>query len=418
MKSNTTFSYILIFVIFAAIVYLITYKYSVKISPRSISFEAAIKPRLHELKELKPLAASNSKLSKAVGQYYKYPAQQNSNTPPMICVISLGGSYNVNDLKTYWVANGYSAASFVAPTFQNVDGTRNSPSSKSQSKTDGSMENTLDLEIIMTLCPTAKVRIFFGQNSTLGFYNTINAAKNYLMGFSGMARVISISWGTNELNFAPGDLMKYDALFKSCNTNNIAVCCASGDSGADDGIGFLSVDFPSSSPNVIACGGTSLKPLAETVWSHDTYYNWGAGGGVSYLFKKHPSQLTSDETFKISAPSLIGSALVDNRSSPDIAMSADPIYGWSIFFNGAYITMGGTSAVSPAFSAYLGLCNNSSNIISKLYSASTHPNVFKDITIGNIDELKVGLYYATKGLDQCSGLGSFDGTALLPYIKN
>ena len=418
MHSNSLFSYLLIFLIFGFIVYLITYKYNVTLSPRIDSFNKTIKPRFHALKEIKPLSSNAAKLSKIVGQYYNFPAQQNVIKPPQICIISLGGSYNVNDLKAYWLANGYSAASFQAPTYQNVDNTKNAPSTKKLSTADGSIENTLDIEIAMTLCPLAKIRVFFGVNSTQGFYNAKNEARNYLMGFSGMARVISISWGSSELNFAPADLVKYDTLFKLCNTNNIAICCASGDSGADDGTGFLSVDFPSSSPNVISCGGTSVTSSGEVLWSHDNYYNWGGGGGMSYIFKKHPSQLTSDDTFKVSAPSLLGTALVNNRSSPDIAMSADPNNGWSIYFNGAYITVGGTSAVSPAFSAYLGLCNNSTNIISKLYNASTHANVFKDILSGNIDELKVGLYYATRGLDQCSGLGSINGTALLPYIIN
>ena len=418
MTSNSTFTYLLIFIIFGVIVYLITYKYNVTLSPRIESFTKNIKPRFHALKEIKPLSASAPKLSKAVGQYYNFPAQQNTSKPPLICIISLGGSYNVNDLKTYWTANGYSTASFQVPTYQNVDGTKNAPSTGKLSTSDGSIENTLDIEIAMTLCPSAKIKVFFGLNTTLGFYNAIDAARNYLMGFSGMARIISISCGSSELNYAPADLIKYDTLFKLCNTNNIAVCCASGDNAADDGTGFLSVDFPSSSPNVISCGGTSVTSQGESVWSYDPYYKWGGGGGLSYIFKKHTSQLTSDQTFEISAPSLLGTALVNNRSSPDIAMSADPNNGWSIYFNGAYTTVGGTSAVSPAFSAYLGLCNNSTNITSKLYNASTHTNVFRDILLGNIDDLGKGLYYASRGIDQCSGLGSFNGTALLPYIIN
>lgn len=413
-KMNTTFSYLLIFIIFGVIVYLVTYKYNVTLTPRIDANFKAIKPNFHALNNIKPLSLNGPKLSKVLGQYYNFPVQQNSTNAPVICIISLGGTYNVNDLNAYWRANGFSAASFKAPTFQNVDGTKNAPNIKKQSTTDGSIENTLDIEIIMTLCPTANIRVFFGQNSTNGFYNAINAARTYLLSFSNRAKIISISWGTNELNFAPSDLMRYDNLFKLCNTNNIAVCCASGDYGADDGIGFLSLNFPSSSPNVISCGGTSVKTSGETVWSHDRFYNWGGGGGVSYIFKKHPSQATSDETYRISAPSLLGTALVDNRSSPDIAMNADPQNGWSIYFNGAYTTIGGTSAVSPAFSAFLGLCNNSTNIIPKLYNAPR--NVFKDITVGNIDDLGRGLYYATLGIDQCSGLGSINGIALMPHI--
>ena len=123
-----------------------------------------------------------------------------------------------------------------------------------------------------------------------------------------------------------------------------------------------------------------------------------------------------------SSTALIGSALLTNRSVPDIALNADPLNGWEIYFNGEYVTVGGTSCVSPAFSAFLGLCNKPSsaynlitNVLTQLYAAPA--SCFNDITMGSNNSLNLnGLYNAVTGYDQCTGLGSIIGTSLIAYL--
>ncbi len=70
----------------------------------------------------------------------------------------------------------------------------------------------------------------------------------------------------------------------------ITVCVAAGDNGSSDGAtdGADHVDFPASSPHVLACGGTSLT-AANLAISGETGWNDGAtggagGGGVSTFF--------------------------------------------------------------------------------------------------------------------------------------
>ena len=112
---------------------------------------------------------------------YAYPAQSVLSNPPIICILSLGGSYKISDLKTYWNSCGLSDASFAVPIFHAIDGVVTAPNqnfgSSSSDFSGASLENTLDLEIAMTLCPAAKMHFFSGPNTIQGFYNTFNAAK-------------------------------------------------------------------------------------------------------------------------------------------------------------------------------------------------------------------------------------------------
>jgi len=360
--------------------------------------------------------------------FYNYPSQQGSSKPT-ICIISLGGTFKTSDLNTYWTACGYSG-NCPAITVVNVDGTTNNANQTINNGNSGaSTENTLDIELAITMCPNANVRIYFGKNTNQGFYNAINSAYTYLNGLSstGGAKIISISWGGDELSFDVVWASQYNTLFHTIQSAGISTCVASGDNACDDGTGVLSVDFPSSSPYVVACGGSSLNPSTgrETAWSYNSTYGWGGGGGCSLYFSQ-PSCQSGVVTYPTE---LTGSALVHNRSTPDIALNADPIYGWSIYFNGSYMTVGGTSAVAPAFSAFLGLCNkqsslysNTTNVLTQLYTASalTSPSCFNDITSGSNDDLTstdgADFYKAHAGYDQCTGLGSIIGANLHSHL--
>jgi len=70
----------------------------------------------------------------------------------------------------------------------------------------------------------------------------------------------------------------------------VTVCVACDDNGSSDGVkdGKAHVDFPASSPYVLACGGTHLVGSGgsitdEKVWN-DLPDNGATGGGVSYAF--------------------------------------------------------------------------------------------------------------------------------------
>ena len=79
----------------------------------------------------------------------------------------------------------------------------------------------------------------------------------------------------------------------------------------------------------------------ETVWgSIKSKTEGGTGGGYSNVFPK---------------PSYQNSAIPSNqtrRGVPDVAGDADPSTGWSIYLDGQYQVIGGTSAVAPMWAAY------------------------------------------------------------------
>lgn len=338
---------------------------------------------------------------------YLYPAQLSPSNPPTICIISLGGSYSTTDLSIYCAACG---VPYVAPVTHRIGGVTNNANQRFGSTSSyfytSSIENTLDIQIATTLCPAAKINVFFGPNSFTGFLQTIQAAITYLKSLPNTsAKIISISWGAPEMSFGPIRCAQYNEVFQAAT--GITICAASGDNAASDGTGYLAVDFPSSSPHVVSCGGTTWNGTTETAWSFNRAKNWGGGGGISSYFAK-PSFQNG-----INYPSAIaGLALMNNRSVPDLSMSADPLHGWSIRFNGAYMTVGGTSAVAPAFAAMLGRINQNlatSTCLAKLYSA---PTAFSDITAGSIDDLGLGLYSAGLHYDQATGLGTPIGTLI------
>jgi hypothetical protein len=345
-----------------------------------------------------------------LGKYYGYPAQQ--GTAPRIAIISLGGTFLTSDLQTYWQLLGFAGP---LPTVHWVRADPRSTSAADQpitsANTGASAENALDIQIVLGLCPQATITVYFGTNSLLGFYYAFSRA------ISDGNMVISCSWGMAEIYYG-SSIQVFNNLFKTAVARGVTICAAAGDYGSGDRVSTRVpvADFPASSPYVVSCGGTTLNLLAqlETTWSWDPVRQWGSGGGISRIFGKPPYQAAvSAPTGTV--PSI--TSISNGRSLPDISLNADPLTGWSIFYNGQLYrsAFGGTSCVSPAFSALLGLVNRSwpapYGVHSYLYAQQVG---FRDIVEGSNNSLinSVGLYDARVGYDQCTGLGSVDGALL------
>lgn len=103
------------------------------------------------------------------------------------------------------------------------------------------------------------------------------------------------------------------------------------------------VCWPACSPNVLACGGTSLQPTIitrETAWS---------SGGCGYSgFFKTPSYQSS---------SSYQSSVIKNeyRSIPDVSAIANPSKGVQIVYKDAIRIIGGTSASTPIIAGILSI---------------------------------------------------------------
>jgi kumamolisin len=341
-----------------------------------------------------------------LAKIYNFPV--NAGKDQTVALIELGGGYNEADLEAYWKQLGLNS---VSVTSVSVGGAQNSPQGDPNSA-DG--EVALDIEVAGAIAPAARIVVYFAANTDQGFLDGINAAIHDQVN---KPSVISISWGAAESEWTPQAMNAFNAAFHDAALLGISVCVAAGDNGSSDGEtdSRTHVDFPASSPWVLACGGTRLtanKDLrqSETVWNDGT--NGGAtGGGVSSHFSKPAYQSA------IHVPKPWGTVNPTGRGVPDVAGVADPDTGYAVIVDGQEGVVGGTSAVAPLWAALIALCNEQLGkkvgwIHPKLYETVSAHQGFHDITSGNN-----GTYKAARGWDCCTGLGTPNGQVILDLLK-
>lgn len=208
----------------------------------------------------------------------------------------------------------------------------------------------------------------------------------------------------------------YDQAFRDARVLGVTVCCASGDDGSADGVtdGAAHTDFPASSPNVLACGGTRLessrkKITREVVWNAGAG-NGASGGGVSEHFAAPAYQANAG------VPPSVNPGHFKGRGVPDVAGDADPATGYQIRVDGRNAVFGGTSAVAPLWAALVAILNAQTGkalgfLNPALYADVPGTDAVHDITTGNN-----GAYHAGPGWDACTGLGTPNGQQLLAKL--
>jgi len=332
-----------------------------------------------------------------VAKAYDFPA--GDGTGEHVAVISLGGRYDDTVQTQYLKSLGLAHVPF---NVVNIDG--GADDSRASGPTG---ENTLDAEVIGALVPNADKTMYIAPNTDRGFLDAIATAlhdKHH-------NTAISISWGSAEQRFTPQAVRAFNELFKEAKAMGVNVFCAAGDNGSSDGIddGRRHVDFPSSSPSVIANGGTKLVTNAaggiatETVWNEAAQGSGATGGGISDINPRPPGQRDLP---------------IGGRGVPDIAGDADPVTGYRILVppgegqsKPGLELIGGTSAVAPLYAALAArIEQNLGHPIGDLQKAiyDAPASAFHDVTSGNN-----GAYSAKPGWDAATGRGSVDGTALL-----
>jgi kumamolisin len=269
-----------------------------------------------------------------IAKIYGFPANA-TGQGQTIAIIELGGGYRTKDLKTYFSGLQLSAPSLASVS---VDGGKNSPSSANGA--DG--EVMLDIEVAGAIAPGARIVIYFAPNTDQGFLNAITQA---IHDTHYKPSVISISWGAAEVNWTQQALTNFNDAFKAASLLGVTICTAAGDQGSADNVtdGKVHVDFPSSSPYVLACGGTRLVATgnainSETVWHESS--NSATGGGVSDFFPLPDYQQNANVPVSLSTG-------FKGRGLPDVAANADPNTGYKVLVDGQQLVIGGTSAVEP-----------------------------------------------------------------------
>jgi len=334
---------------------------------------------------------------------YKFPTPKTN--PIVIGVISFGGGLvgqlssgilTNGDVQAFWTSLGIPAENHPTVAMVFIDGATNTPLPISS----GTSENTLDVQMIGACCPSSKLTIiiYIAPNSLNSFKNVFNYALNNPISVNGILvkpSILSCSWGAPEVYFS--NIQSYDDIFARAVIQGVNIFVATGDFGSSNNLPGANCDFPSSSPNVIACGGTSLTCPNYTYDSETIELSWkDGGGGISKYFTK---------------PTYQQSITGDNRHTPDLALNADPATGVLFYVGGQYYVYGGTSIVAPAMAGYLGALGSSIGFINlKLYLS---PSSFNDILTGSN-----GDYFALTGYDNTTGLGSIIGDKLGLMLTN
>jgi kumamolisin len=336
-----------------------------------------------------------------VAQLYNFPTGVNG-AGQTIGILELGGGYTASDLSSYFAGLGIAEPRVTAVSVDGATNSPNLPSSPTDPNADG--EVGLDIEVAGSIAPGANIAVYFTPNTSQGFVDALTTAIHDTI--NGPPSVISISWGSAESNWTAQSMTALDEACQSAVALGISITVASGDNGSSDGANGNNVDFPASSPHVLACGGTELIAAngviqQEIVWN-DQPQGGASGGGVSCCFALPPWQM------KANVPRPPTSA--GGRGVPDVAADASPETGYNVLFNGQSAVVGGTSAVAPLWAALITLLNQQrgSNIgFANLTLYQNAENGFNDIAQGNN-----GSYSAKQGWDPCTGLGSPNGNQL------
>ncbi|MHB1935074.1 MAG: S53 family peptidase [Acidobacteriaceae bacterium] len=362
------------------------------------------KSHLRKLKDLRPAAVgAQSYLPRQVAQFYSFPLDADGSGEA-IGILELGGGFTTTDIQQYFQNQNIAPPNVVAVS---VDGGQNSPTNPSGADS----EVMLDIEVAASIAPAAKIAVYFAPNTDQGFIDALTTA---IHDTANQPSVISISWGGPESSWTQQAMTALDDACQSAAALGVSITVACGDNGSTDGVGDGAnhVDFPASSPHVLACGGTKIsvsgnKLTNEVVWDDLAQGGGATGGGVSAVF----AQPSWQQNANVSGATNGGSG----RGVPDVAGDAAPATGYSIEVDGQTEVVGGTSAVAPLWAGLIALLNQKLGKPVGFLNPQIYPLLgsaaFRDITQGNN-----GAFSAGAGWDACTGLGSPVGSELLAKL--
>jgi hypothetical protein len=237
-----------------------------------------------------------------------------------------------SDLNAFIAQFGLARANLtvIYGTGSPSNGCVNGPQPPSGAGTGWDLEAALDIEWAHAMAPGAQLYLVeANSNSDADMFNAEQIATACVEGAGGGE--VSNSWGGSEFR---GELA-YDSLFDNAG---VVYFAASGDTPG--------VEYPSSSPHVIAVGGTTFSQNQRTgayqsqlVWN-DIARGWGTGGGFS-AYETRPA-------FQNAIKTIVDGA----RGVPDLSGFADPyvgVYVYNCTYSGAcaWWQLGGTSVATP-----------------------------------------------------------------------
>ena len=311
-----------------------------------------------------------------IDSVYGFSAATNSGAGKTIAIVDAyddpGAASDLNAFSQQW---GLPQCSTANPCFSKVNQAGGTSYPGGNSSWD--LEISLDIEWAHALAPAASILLVEANSNS---FADLTTAEQYA---GAHADYVSNSWGGSEFS---GETV-YDSAFTAPAGRSVSYFVATGDTGG-------AVEYPATSPDVVAVGGTSLLFSSSGTFSAENA--WSSGGGGCSTVESAPSTQSSFSQYAQAGCN-------GRRSTPDVSLDADPGSGVAVYDSTPYSgssgwwTVGGTSASTPmwaAESAVLGSAVNSATV----YSA-TIP--FRDVISGSNG------HSTLTGYDLATGRGSW-----------
>lgn len=250
---------------------------------------------------------------------YQYPTP-NMNLKTVVGIVSFGGGLvgkvspagvlTDGDVQAHWAYLGIPSKNFPQVVIIPLDGAKNEP----HPNDDATIENTIEVETIGAMYPSPNLTIllYIVPNSLDGFSAFLHAT-TFPITVNGQVykpSVISCGWGASEQDLIEDEVSAINVQLKALAAAGITMTAATG-----------TLEFPSSSPFCLTCGGTRLV-CPNRVYDAQTV-----------------------ETAWTTGPS-------------DISLVADPATGVIYTVGDRLHVIGGTSIVASAMAAFLAIVNS------------------------------------------------------------
>jgi kumamolisin len=252
------------------------------------------------------------------------------------------------------------------------------------------LEESLDIEWAHAMAPKAKIILVEAASNQGGDLFAAESVASGLVAAAGGGEV-SNSWGGSE----SADEVQADPIFQ---VPGVVFFASTGDAPG--------TSYPSTSPDVVAAGGTTT---ARSPFTGDFLYElpWAEAGGGMSEFEPRPH-------YQNSVARVVG----DTRGVPDLSFDSNPdtgVWVWdSNLFQGAaggWFVVGGTSVASPSLAGIVNsagrLFHSSDAELSFMYGNARNPFDFNDIQFGYCGPYAG--FLAQRGWDFCTGIGSVNG---------
>jgi subtilase family serine protease len=299
--------------------------------------------------------------------------------------IAIVDAYNdpniASDLATFDAQFGIAAPASLKVVNQN--GGTNLPGTDSTGGWE--VEESLDVEWAHAIAPGANIVLVEASSDS---DSSLFAAVNYAREQAGVS-VISMSWGSDDSasDAANDQALAAQYLVTPSGHQGITFVAAAGDTGV--------AEFPSTSPDVLAVGGTDLYLNSNGTISKETYWTpqtidgttYSGGGGVSHEFA--------------------------GRVVPDVSYDAGVGYDVYDSFTGGggWISVGGTSAGSPQWAGLVAVADQG-RVLDGQSTLNSATQTITALHTAPASDFNV----ITGGTTETTGLGSPDATLLIPYL--